>query len=125
MVERKVVTTVDDLDGRDVADGQVVVVPFQYRNSPQYRLELSPENAAEFDRDMKKWLQAGKRALQAARSDGDVVVRAARPSKIDREQTAAIRAWARKKKLKVSPRGRIPQSVVDAFHAAHPGKDGK
>jgi hypothetical protein len=38
---------------------------------------------------------------------------------MDREQTAAIRAWARQNGHQVSDRGRISKTVVDAFQAAH------
>ena len=37
---------------------------------------------------------------------------------IDREQSAAIRDWARRNGHSVSTRGRIPADVIDAFHAA-------
>ena len=37
---------------------------------------------------------------------------------IDREQSAAIREWARRNGHNVSTRGRIPADVIDAFHAA-------
>jgi hypothetical protein len=42
-----------------------------------------------------------------------------RPPALDREQTAAIRAWARQNGYQVSNRGRISKTVVDAFQAAH------
>ena len=42
-----------------------------------------------------------------------------RSQPLDREQTAAIRAWARQNGHKVSDRGRIAKTVVDAFQAAH------
>ena len=42
-----------------------------------------------------------------------------RPQPLDREQTAAIRAWARQNGYQVSDRGRISKTVVDAFQAAH------
>jgi hypothetical protein len=33
-------------------------------------------------------------------------------------QPQAVRAWAKANRFDVSPRGRIPQSVVDRFRAA-------
>ena len=42
-----------------------------------------------------------------------------RPQALDREQTAAIRAWARQNGHQISDRGRISKTVVDAFQAAH------
>jgi hypothetical protein len=37
----------------------------------------------------------------------------------DREQTTAIRNWARSQGLTVSDRGRLSQSIIDQFEAAH------
>ncbi|MGB6149059.1 MAG: histone-like nucleoid-structuring protein Lsr2, partial [Mycolicibacter algericus] len=42
----------------------------------------------------------------------------ARRGAIDREQSAAIREWARRNGHNVSTRGRIPADIIDAFHAA-------
>ena len=41
-----------------------------------------------------------------------------RRGSIDREQSAAIREWARRSGHKVSTRGRIPAEIIEAFHAA-------
>ena len=35
----------------------------------------------------------------------------------DREQNRAIREWAKKAGKKISDRGRIPQEIVDEYHA--------
>ena len=37
----------------------------------------------------------------------------------NRDQNQAIREWANKNGHTVSERGRIPSSVVEAYHAAH------
>jgi len=42
-----------------------------------------------------------------------------KPARSNREQTAAIRAWARANGHQVSDRGRIPKSVIEAYQAAH------
>ncbi|MEV4621062.1 Lsr2 family protein [Asanoa sp. NPDC049573] len=36
---------------------------------------------------------------------------------IDREQNKAIRAWAKNERKDISDRGRIPQDIVDQYHA--------
>jgi hypothetical protein len=51
-------------------------------------------------------------------SNGRIASRAAAaPSRANRDQNQAIREWANKNGYEVSERGRIPASVVDAFHA--------
>jgi hypothetical protein len=39
----------------------------------------------------------------------------------NREQTKAIRDWARQNGYELSDRGRIPATVIEAFEAAHAG----
>jgi hypothetical protein len=40
-------------------------------------------------------------------------------TRVDREQTQAIREWARNNGHKVSERGRIPASVLEAYNSAN------
>ncbi len=42
-----------------------------------------------------------------------------RRAPVDREQSKAIREWARGQGLEVSDRGRIPTSVTEAYQQAH------
>ena len=35
---------------------------------------------------------------------------------MDRDQAAAIRAWAKSKGLKVSDRGRIPATIIEQYN---------
>ena len=41
-----------------------------------------------------------------------------KPSRSNREETHAIREWARQHGHQVSGRGRIPKSVLEAYQAA-------
>jgi hypothetical protein len=41
---------------------------------------------------------------------------------VDREQTAAMREWARANGYDVSSRGRIPTEIQDAYHKARGGE---
>jgi hypothetical protein len=41
------------------------------------------------------------------------------PARADREQTQAIRDWARKNGYQVSDRGRVPATVLEAYNAAN------
>jgi hypothetical protein len=43
----------------------------------------------------------------------------------NREQTRAIRDWARQNGYELSDRGRIPSTVIEAFEAAHAGDKDK
>ena len=49
---------------------------------------------------------------------GGRVARGRGTASADRDQNKAIRAWAKRKGKNISGRGRIPQGIVDEYHAA-------
>ena len=112
MAKKVTVTLVDDFDGEGAADE---TVEFGL-DGVSYEIDLSSKNASKLRNDLKQWVDAGRRVggRRRGRSTGTGRGRAA----IDREQSAAIRDWARRNGHNVSTRGRIPADVIDAFHAA-------
>lgn len=58
---------VDDLDNTTLSDDARVTVPFAYRGE-EFSVDLTADNAAQFDNDMSKWIEAAKRGQ--ARSAG-------------------------------------------------------
>ena len=112
MAKKVTVTLVDDFDGEGAADE---TVEFGL-DGVAYEIDLSGKNAKALRNDLKKWVEAGRRVggRRRGRSGGGGRGRAA----IDREQSAAIRDWARRNGHNVSTRGLIPAEVIDAFHAA-------
>jgi Lsr2 len=112
-VAKKVtVTLVDDFDGEAAADE---TVEFGL-DGVTYEIDLSSRNAKKLRDDLKIWVEKGRRVggRRRGRSSGSGRGRAS----IDREQSAAIREWARRNGHNVSTRGRIPADVIEAFHAA-------
>jgi hypothetical protein len=112
MAKKVTVTLVDDFDGDGPADE---TVEFSI-DGVSYEIDLSAKNAKKLRDDLKQWIEAGRRVggRRRGRSGGSGRGRAT----IDREQSAAIREWARRSGHKVSTRGRIPAEIIDAFHAA-------
>ena len=112
MAKKVTVTLVDDFDGEGSADE---TVEFSL-DGVSYEIDLSSKNAQKLRNELKPWLEAGRRGGGRRRG------RSAPPGRgrasIDREQSAAIRDWARRNGHKVSTRGRIPAEIIDAFHAA-------
>ena len=112
MAKKVTVTLVDDFDGEATADETVEFA----LDGVTYEIDLSSKNATKLRNDLKQWVEAGRRVGGRRRG------RAAAPARgrgvIDREQSAAIREWARRNGHNVSTRGRIPADVIDAFHAA-------
>ena len=112
MAKKVTVTLVDDFDGDGPADE---TVEFSI-DGVSYEIDLSAKNAKKLRDDLKQWIEAGRRVggRRRGRSGGSGRGRAT----IDREQSAAIREWARRSGHKVSTRGRIPAEIIDAFHAS-------
>jgi hypothetical protein len=114
MAKKVTVTLVDDFDGGGAADE---TVEFSI-DGVSYEIDLSAKNAKKLREDLKHWIEAGRRVGGRRRGrPGAPAARGGRAS-IDREQSAAIREWARRNGHKVSTRGRIPADIIEAFHAA-------
>lgn len=113
MAKKVTVTLVDDFDGDGPADE---TVEFSI-DGVSYEIDLSAKNAKKLRDDLKQWIDAGRRVGGRRRGRSGAAAKAGRGS-IDREQSAAIREWARRNGHKVSTRGRIPAEVIEAFHAA-------
>src|SRR3954454_12376150 len=113
MAKKVTVTLVDDFDGEGSADE---TVEFSL-DGVTYEIDLSSKNAQKLRGDLKQWVEAGRRVGGRRRGRSSAGSGRGRAT-IDREQSAAIRDWARRNGHSVSTRGRIPADVIDAFHAA-------
>jgi len=109
MAQKTVVFLEDDLDGGKAEE----TVTFSL-DGVAYEIDLSAKNASRLRDSVAPYVGAARRVGgRAARGRGRTA--AARSS----GQTAEIRAWAKKKGLDVSERGRIPGSIVEAYEKAH------
>ncbi len=103
------VTLVDDIDGGNAVE----TIGFALDGS-SYEIDLSKSNAKKL-RDSLSTYVAHARKAGRTRSAG----RSGRASaRSDREQVQAIREWARRNGHKVSERGRVPASIIDAYNTA-------
>ena len=119
MAQQVNVKFVDDLDGSDAAG----TVSFAI-DGRAYEIDLSEDNAARLRDSLASFVAAARKSGGASAAAGRRTQKMTassgrRPQPLDREQTAAIRAWARQNGHQVSDRGRISKTVVDAFQAAH------
>ena len=79
----------------------------------QYEIDLSTANAEKLREALRPYVASGRRAQgKPARAAGP------RSSSGGNPETAKIRAWAKENGYEVSDRGRIHQSVKDAYYAA-------
>jgi hypothetical protein len=110
---RQVITTlIDDLDGKK-ADR---TVEFSL-DGTSYTIDLSDANAGKLRKALDPFINAGTRV---GRGPGRVrpAGGSARTAG-SRDENKAIREWAASNGHQISERGRIPQSVSDAYRAAH------
>jgi hypothetical protein len=108
---RQVITTlIDDLDGKK-ADR---TVEFSL-DGTSYTIDLSDANAGKLRKALDPFISAGTRVGRgSARPRTGAAGRAG-----SRDENKAIREWAISNGHEISERGRIPQSVSDAYRAAH------
>lgn len=105
---------VDDLDG---SQDDVSTVAFNL-DGTNYEIDLSAANSDRLSEKLARFVDAAspvKPAKNAPAKRGTKVA-AVRPS---RDQTQAVRDWARSNGFEVSTRGRISRAILDAFDAAH------
>ena len=114
MAKRTVVRLVDDLDDTEIVDGAGQAVRFAL-DGRQYEIDLTNEHAEEMRAALERYVGAARKV--GGRPRRAEVTSSKSATSVD-YSPQAVRAWAKAKKIKVSPRGRIPQSVVDQFRAA-------
>ncbi len=102
---------VDDLDGGDADE----TVKFSL-DGVQYEIDLSTANAEKLRDVFTPYIANGRKVGRGGVVVGGRADRS-RGATTDREQNKAIRAWAKKAGKDISDRGRIPQEIVDEYHA--------
>lgn len=110
MARKVTVTLIDDFDGQGAADE---TVEFGF-DGVTYEIDLSAKNATKLRSELTRWAESGRRVSGRRRGRSG----SGRRGPMDREQSGAIREWARKNGHDVSTRGRIPAEIVEAFHAS-------
>lgn len=99
----------DDLDGGPADD----TITFAL-DGRDYEIDLSTTNAEKLREAVRPFAEAGRKATRGGGA------RSTRPRASGSDpDTAKIRAWAKENGYEVSDRGRIHQSIKDAYYAAH------
>ncbi|WP_109529081.1 histone-like nucleoid-structuring protein Lsr2 [Nocardia aurea] len=109
MARQVVVTLVDDYDGKSDAEETVSFAV----DGAAYEIDLSVLNASTLRGVFERWAPHARKVGRAPR--GKASRSTAAP---DRQQTIAIREWARKNGHHVSSRGRLSAEIVDAYNKA-------
>ncbi|MBD0322141.1 MAG: Lsr2 family protein [Aldersonia sp.] len=120
MAKKVTVTLIDDVDGEAVADE---TVEFGL-DGVSYEIDLSEENAELLREQFQAWIDSarrvsGRRRVKPAAAATATATTTKARVPVDREQSAAIREWARRNGHKVSARGRISADVIEAYNKAN------
>jgi hypothetical protein len=112
MAQKHIVQLIDDLDGGEAAE----TVSFSI-DGTAYEIDLSVKNAGKLRDALALYVGSARRAARGpGRPSGSGPGRS-RGGRSDREQTQAIREWARKNGHKVGEKGRIPATVLEAYNS--------
>jgi hypothetical protein len=112
MAKQVITVLTDDLDGGD-ADR---TIEFGV-DGVNYTIDLSEKNAGKLRKALDPYLTVASRIGRTSGRSRIADRAAGAPSRANRDQNQAIREWAGKNGYEVSERGRIPSSIVEAFHA--------
>ena len=113
MAQKHIVQLIDDLDGTEASETVAFAI-----DGANYEIDLSAKNASKLRDAFAVYVGSGRRAGRGGRAQSGPALRGGRSAaRGDREQTQAIREWARKNGFKVGEKGRIPATVLEAYHA--------
>lgn len=102
---------VDDIDGSPAERTFSFAV-----DGVSYEIDLSTQNIAEFKSAIGGFIESARKVKGSSSRAHSAGGGGGRQS---REQTRAVREWARQHGHSISERGRIPASILQAFDQAH------
>lgn len=111
MAQKTIVQLIDDIDQGSAEE----TVSFAL-DGTSYEIDLSAKNAGKLRDALAVYIANARRSGRAGTRPG-TAPRRGRAGRGDREQTQAIREWARKNGHKVGEKGRIPAHILEAYHS--------
>ena len=123
MAQKTIVQLIDDLDG--TSSNSIDTITFGL-DGVTYEIDLNEDNASKLRDSLTEFVDAARRTGgRVKRSTGPVASRSANGSGRSREQTQAIREWARNNDWEIADRGRIPADIIEAFEGQAGKKIGR
>jgi hypothetical protein len=114
MAQKVTTHLVDDLTGDTIEDGKGRTVGFGF-DGAHYEIDLTDDNADALREAFSDYIAAARKLTgRSGRTSADSA-----PKRGNSEGIAKIRQWAAANGHEVSSRGRISQTVRDAYDAAH------
>ncbi|MBV7706515.1 Lsr2 family protein [Nocardia nova] len=110
MAKKVIVELIDDFDGKSTAEETVLFS----LDGVEYEIDLSTKNARKLRGVFEQWTGPARKVGRISRLKAKVGTRTA----ADKQQTGAIREWAKNNGYNVSSRGRIQADIVEAYNKA-------
>ncbi|MFE5703841.1 Lsr2 family protein [Rhodococcus koreensis] len=113
MARKIVVERIDDIDGTPIQNGKGETIVFSV-DGVDYEIDLKGKNAKEFHSTLTYYIEHATRVGGRKRRSNPAV-----ESSQGRMRAKEIREWAITEGYDLSPRGRIPAQIEEAYSAAH------
>lgn len=114
-IEEVTVALIDDFDGTPASE----TIRFSL-DGKNYEIDLSKSNANEFRRTLRPYVDRARASRRAISGRNGKSTRTTRQSSRRSEgyDRGEVREWAKANRIKVAPRGRIANDVVERWKAA-------
>jgi hypothetical protein len=115
-IEEVTVSLIDDFDGTEAAE----TVKFSI-DGKSYEIDLSKANANELRRTLRPYIdraRAARRSPAARRTTKSASGRRGPARRSEGYDRTEVRAWAKANRIKVAPRGRISNDIVEKWRNA-------
>ncbi|KNC18344.1 hypothetical protein AC792_12680 [Arthrobacter sp. RIT-PI-e] len=114
MAQKVQVHLVDDLNGEEAHE----TVRFGL-DGTDYEIDLNEDNAHQLRSTLSEYVDKARKARTGNRKSQGGQRTTSTGSGRSKEETQAIRQWAQDNGHNPSARGRITQSIIDAYNQAH------
>jgi hypothetical protein len=116
VAKQTITQLIDDIDGSEAEE----TITFGI-DGANYEIDLNAKNAGKLRDALATYIGHATpiRRTRTTASSGRSSSASSSPARADREQTQAIREWARANGYDVKDRGRIPAEIVDAYNSAN------
>lgn len=111
MAQRVQVQLVDDINGQEAQE----TIRFGL-DGTQYEIDLTSENAEKLRSSLTDYVENGRKTTGSRRNQGGQKATVSASSK--RGDVQQIRRWAQENGHNPSSRGRLNQSIIDAYNEA-------
>ena len=113
-IEELTVTMIDDLDGSQAVE----TIAFALEGV-NYEIDLSKRNVNGLRRALKPYVEGGRKVGRASVNRAAKGRRRSTSARTEGYDRAEARAWAKSHRIKVAPRGRISNEVVERWRQSN------